>query len=195
MKQCGRYKRHSAGGAKIEQYGRFAPTALRLVTAQGICPSGVIPQKVCKDQQPSPVVASWPTAPLQPLPLSATLLLSQRHTRTPFPGAPWLPLLPRAAIGGHRLAVTTHLPPPPWAQPASPPLRLFQIPRLAPPAQILYFDPLSGRQLKANQRDTPWAGWSCLLGFPVMGIWFPDSDGSMAPTSTPCTPRRRAATC
>ncbi|KAG2487374.1 hypothetical protein HYH03_013944 [Edaphochlamys debaryana] len=44
--------------------------------------------------------------------------------------------------------------------------------------EILYFDPRTGKQLKANQRDTLWAGWSCLLGFPVMGIWFPDSDGT-----------------
>ncbi|GIL85815.1 hypothetical protein Vretimale_19546 [Volvox reticuliferus] len=44
--------------------------------------------------------------------------------------------------------------------------------------EILYFDPHTGRQLKDNQRDTAWAGWSCLLGFPVMGIWFPDSDGT-----------------
>ncbi len=44
--------------------------------------------------------------------------------------------------------------------------------------QTLYFDPRTGRQLKDNQRDTRWAGWSCELGFPVMGIWFPGSDGS-----------------
>jgi hypothetical protein len=43
---------------------------------------------------------------------------------------------------------------------------------------MLYFDPHTGRQLKDNQRDTSWAGWTCLLGFPVMGIWFADSDGT-----------------
>ncbi|KAG2444303.1 hypothetical protein HXX76_001060 [Chlamydomonas incerta] len=44
--------------------------------------------------------------------------------------------------------------------------------------EVLYFDPRTGKQHKGNQRDTAWAGWSCLLGFPVMGIWFPDSDGT-----------------
>ncbi|GFR46990.1 hypothetical protein Agub_g8644, partial [Astrephomene gubernaculifera] len=44
--------------------------------------------------------------------------------------------------------------------------------------ELLYFDPRTGKQLKTNQRDTRWNGWSCLLGFPVMGIWFPDSDGT-----------------
>lgn len=44
--------------------------------------------------------------------------------------------------------------------------------------EILYFDPLTGKQIKENQRDTEWATWSCELGFPVMGIWPPYSDGS-----------------
>ncbi len=52
------------------------------------------------------------------------------------------------------------------------------LPRSPTCPQILYFDPRTGKQLKDNQRDTAWAGWSCLLGFPVMGIWFADSDGT-----------------
>lgn len=44
--------------------------------------------------------------------------------------------------------------------------------------ELLYWDAASGRQAKANQRDTRFASWTCTLGFPVMGI-FPDfSDGT-----------------
>ncbi|KAK9824333.1 hypothetical protein WJX72_009517 [[Myrmecia] bisecta] len=44
--------------------------------------------------------------------------------------------------------------------------------------ELLYFDASSGKQVKANQRDTPWATWTCILGFPVMGIWHNTSDGT-----------------
>lgn len=44
--------------------------------------------------------------------------------------------------------------------------------------QVLYFNPLSGCILKTSQKDTQWATWTCVLGFPVMGIWPNDSDGT-----------------
>jgi len=44
--------------------------------------------------------------------------------------------------------------------------------------ELLYFDPLTGRQVKENQRDTQWATWTSTLGFDVMGIWPPYSDGT-----------------
>lgn len=33
-------------------------------------------------------------------------------------------------------------------------------------------------QVKENQRDTVWDTWTSTLGFPVMGIWEPDMDGT-----------------
>lgn len=36
----------------------------------------------------------------------------------------------------------------------------------------------AGKQVRQNQRDTLWDGWSCTLGFPVMGIWQDYSDGT-----------------
>ncbi|WIA35025.1 hypothetical protein OEZ86_003516 [Tetradesmus obliquus] len=44
--------------------------------------------------------------------------------------------------------------------------------------ELLYFDAASGRLLKISCRDTAWASFSSTLGFPVMGIWPPDSDGT-----------------
>ncbi|KAK3274354.1 hypothetical protein CYMTET_17458, partial [Cymbomonas tetramitiformis] len=38
-------------------------------------------------------------------------------------------------------------------------------------AEILYYDPATGKQIKVNQRNAPWATWTCPLGFGVMGIW------------------------
>jgi hypothetical protein len=43
---------------------------------------------------------------------------------------------------------------------------------------VLHFDARTGKQVKENQRDTRWHTWSSTLGFPVMGIWPPDSDGT-----------------
>jgi microtubule-associated protein-like 6 len=44
--------------------------------------------------------------------------------------------------------------------------------------ELLYFDTTSGKQVKGSCRDTSWTTYSCCLGFPVMGIWPPDSDGT-----------------
>ena len=44
--------------------------------------------------------------------------------------------------------------------------------------EVLYFEVPSCRQVKTNQKDTPWHTYTCILGFPVMGIWKPDSDGT-----------------
>lgn len=44
--------------------------------------------------------------------------------------------------------------------------------------ELLYFDTNKGRQVRRNQRDTEFASWTCTLGFPVMGIWPPASNGT-----------------
>ncbi|CAG9466595.1 unnamed protein product [Pedinophyceae sp. YPF-701] len=44
--------------------------------------------------------------------------------------------------------------------------------------ELLYFDVRTGRQVATNQRDTAWRTYTGVLGFPVMGIWPPDSDGT-----------------
>jgi len=44
--------------------------------------------------------------------------------------------------------------------------------------EIVYFDPSTGRQVIMPQVDTRWATWTLPLGFPVMGIWPADSDGT-----------------
>ncbi|CAD7702032.1 unnamed protein product [Ostreobium quekettii] len=44
--------------------------------------------------------------------------------------------------------------------------------------ESLCWDPRSGRQVTSNQRDASWYTWTCTLGFPVMGIWPDDSDGT-----------------
>ena len=44
--------------------------------------------------------------------------------------------------------------------------------------EIIYFDPQTGRLVPYPQIDTVWHTWTALLGFPVMGIWPPDSDGT-----------------
>ena len=44
--------------------------------------------------------------------------------------------------------------------------------------EVLYFELATGRQSKLEQRDTPWATQTVALGFPVMGIWPKDSDGT-----------------
>ncbi|KAF5837533.1 hypothetical protein DUNSADRAFT_4226 [Dunaliella salina] len=44
--------------------------------------------------------------------------------------------------------------------------------------ELLYFDAITGKQVRQNQRDTMWHTWTCTQGFPVMGIWRPDNDGT-----------------
>ena len=44
--------------------------------------------------------------------------------------------------------------------------------------EILYFDAKHGRQVLRNMNDIDWHSWTCTLGFPVMGIWPEDSDGT-----------------
>lgn len=61
----------------------------------------------------------------------------------------------------------------------------FSLPLTAPPhlrgktiiqsncngREILFWDPLTGKQITENQRDTSWSTWTSKLGFGVMGIW------------------------
>uniref|UniRef100_A0A383VWQ6 EML-like second beta-propeller domain-containing protein n=1 Tax=Tetradesmus obliquus TaxID=3088 RepID=A0A383VWQ6_TETOB len=44
--------------------------------------------------------------------------------------------------------------------------------------EILYWNPRTGKQVPGSCRDTEWSGWTCLYGFPVMGIWPDTADGS-----------------
>lgn len=44
--------------------------------------------------------------------------------------------------------------------------------------EILYHNPLTGKKVAENQRDTQWDTWTAVLGFPVMGIWPDGSDGT-----------------
>lgn len=44
--------------------------------------------------------------------------------------------------------------------------------------ELLYWDGRSGRQVRENQRDTAWATWTSLLGFPAMGVWYGGADGT-----------------
>eukprot|EP00775_Hariotina_reticulata_P006916 gene6916-7132_t len=44
--------------------------------------------------------------------------------------------------------------------------------------ELLCFNVTTGRQLKGSCRDTQWASYTCNLGFTVMGMWPPDSDGT-----------------
>uniref|UniRef100_A0A7S0T1C8 EML-like second beta-propeller domain-containing protein n=1 Tax=Mantoniella antarctica TaxID=81844 RepID=A0A7S0T1C8_9CHLO len=44
--------------------------------------------------------------------------------------------------------------------------------------EILHWDPVTGRQVLVNQRDTQWESFTCVLGFSVMGVWPDGSDGT-----------------
>jgi hypothetical protein len=43
--------------------------------------------------------------------------------------------------------------------------------------EMLYWR-VDGKQETVNQRDTPWATWTCTLGFNVMGMWQDGMDGT-----------------
>ncbi|KAK9809912.1 hypothetical protein WJX72_001539 [[Myrmecia] bisecta] len=44
--------------------------------------------------------------------------------------------------------------------------------------ELLYWNPVTGKQVCEGQRDTQWASWTCALGFPVMGVWPQDRDST-----------------
>ena len=44
--------------------------------------------------------------------------------------------------------------------------------------ELLYWDARTGRQNLESQMDAEWATWTRVLGFPVMGVWAPGSDGT-----------------
>ncbi len=44
--------------------------------------------------------------------------------------------------------------------------------------EILYWNVKTGKQMPTSQRDTQWASYTSILGFPVMGIWPPNVDGT-----------------
>ena len=44
--------------------------------------------------------------------------------------------------------------------------------------ETLFWNAATGKQVTATQRDTAWHTWTCTLGFPVMGIWPEDADGT-----------------
>ena len=48
--------------------------------------------------------------------------------------------------------------------------------------EIIYWDAKTGSMLRSTrdsvEANTQWATWTCVLGFPVMGIWPPNSDGT-----------------
>eukprot|EP00892_Ulva_mutabilis_P007281 jgi/Ulvmu1/4925/UM203_0004.1 len=44
--------------------------------------------------------------------------------------------------------------------------------------ELLCWDGRTGRQVRENQRDTRWATWTSVLGFPVMGVWYSGADAT-----------------
>ena len=44
--------------------------------------------------------------------------------------------------------------------------------------ELLYWDAKTGRLTTEAPRDARWAEWTRALGFPVMGVWAPESDGT-----------------
>jgi WD40 repeat protein len=44
--------------------------------------------------------------------------------------------------------------------------------------ELLYWAAATGKQVTRSQRDTSWASWTSMLGFPVVGIWSGAGDAS-----------------
>eukprot|EP00959_Pyramimonas_sp_CCMP1952_P126517 2646226-Pyramimonas_sp.AAC.1 len=44
--------------------------------------------------------------------------------------------------------------------------------------EVLHWAAPSGKQVLDPSRDTKWASWTCVLGFPVMGVWPEGADGT-----------------
>jgi len=48
--------------------------------------------------------------------------------------------------------------------------------------EIIYWDVKTGKMMRSTkdtvEANTDWSTWTCVLGFPVMGIWQKDSDGT-----------------
>ena len=75
--------------------------------------------------------------------------------------------------GGHQASIT-HLD---WSLPEAQLNNTRVLQSACASFELLYWDPISGKQIKQNQRDARWETWTSTLGFPVMGIWGEGSDG------------------
>lgn len=53
--------------------------------------------------------------------------------------------------------------------------------------EVLYWDPMSGKKIPGDQRNTHFETWTGVFGFPVMGIWPGEFEppGGVAPGSSP----------
>ena len=64
--------------------------------------------------------------------------------------------------------------------------------------EILYWDVRRGCQIRSTmdslEADTDWDTWTCVLGFPVMGIWEPNSDGTDVNSLDVCKRRQLIVT-
>jgi hypothetical protein len=53
--------------------------------------------------------------------------------------------------------------------------------------EILHWDGLTGKKVTACQKDCLWNTWTCVLGFPVLGIWPDFSNGACNKRIAFCT--------